>query len=124
MIKFVPGMQIGIMKVKEIRNEQGIRSGIPIPADDIKELKKSLKAASKFYDYFQSDKKVEKRNLDELMSNELPVTEANERTTRLTEEIHKKAFSKCVPMSYRDKRAKVPKEFLRSKPGGSEELVK
>src|SRR5690606_975293 len=126
MIKFVTNMNTGIMKLKEIRNEQGILSGVLIPADDIKELKKSLKTGSKFFDYFdslQSDREDEKRNLEQLMPSGLTVAETNEKTARLTEEIHKEAFSKGIPMFYRDERAKTPKEFIRANPDGSEDLV-
>lgn len=126
MIKFVKGMQIGVMKLKEIRDERGTLSGVLIPVDDIGELKESLKTGSKFFDYFdslQSDRDNEKRNLDQSMPNGLTVAETNEKTAKLTEDIHREAFSKGVPMFYRDERVKAPKEFIRANPDGSEDLV-
>ena len=120
-------MQIGVMKLKEIRDERGVLSGVLIPVDDIGELKESLKTGSKFFDYFdslQSDRNSEKRNLDQLMPNGLAVAETNEKTAKLTEDIHREAFSKGVPMFYRDERAKAPKEFIRANPDGSEDLVR
>ncbi|AFL85812.1 hypothetical protein Belba_3305 [Belliella baltica DSM 15883] len=126
MIKFVTGMNTDVMKLKEIRDEKGTLSGVLIPADDIRELKESLKTGSKFFDYFdslQSDRENEKRNLDQLMPNGLTVAGTNEKTAELTEKIHRKAFSMGVPMFYRDERAKAPKEFIRANPDGSEDLV-
>lgn len=127
MTKFVSTMSADVMKLKEIRDEKGTLSGVLIPADDIRELKESLKTDSKFFDYFdslQSDRDNEKRNLDQLMPNGLTVAETNEKTGKLTTEIHKEAFSKGVPMFYRDERAKAPKEFIRANPDGSEDLVR
>ncbi|MDX3915621.1 MAG: hypothetical protein QHC79_18895 [Pseudosphingobacterium sp.] len=126
MIKFVKGMNTGIMKLKEIRDERGTLSGVLIPADDIRELKESLKTGSKFFDYFdslQSDREDEKRNIKQRMPNGLTVAETNQKTAKLTEDIHRDAFSKGVPMFYRDERAKAPKEFIRANPDGSEDLV-
>ncbi|QNL49747.1 hypothetical protein H8S90_24065 [Olivibacter sp. SDN3] len=115
------------MKLKEIRDEKGTLSGVLIPADDIMELKESLKTGSKFFDYFdslQSDRDNEKRKLDQLMLNKLTVAETDEKAAKLTTEIHREAFSKGVPMFYRDERAKAPKEFIRANPDGSEDLVR
>src|SRR5690606_18794101 len=80
----------------------------------------------KFFDYFdslQSDREDEKRNLKQRMPNGLTVAETNEKMAKLTEDIHRDAFSKGVPMFYRDERAKAPKEFIRANPDGSEDLV-
>lgn len=126
MTKFVSTMSADVMKLKEIRDEKGAISGVLIPTDDFKELKESLKTGSKFFDYFdslQSDRENERRNLDQLMPNGLTVAETNEKTAKLTEEIHNEAFSKGIPMFYRDERAKAPKEFIRANPDGSEDLV-
>lgn len=126
MIKFVTGMNTGVMKLKEIRDEKGTLSGVLIPADDFRELKESLKTGSKFFDYFenlQSDRENEKRNLDQLMPNGSTVGQTNEKTAELTEEIHREAFSRGVSMFYRDERARAPKEFVRANPDGSEDLV-
>ncbi|WP_157278554.1 hypothetical protein [Olivibacter sitiensis] len=126
MTKFVSTMSADVMKLKEIRDEQGAISGVLIPTDDFKELKESLKTGSKFFDYFdnlQSDRDNEKRNLDQLMPNGLTVAETNEKTAKITEDIHREAFSMGVPMFYRDERAKAPKEFIRANPDGSEDLV-
>ncbi len=68
MIKFVKGMNMGVMKLKEIRDEKGILSGVLIPADDFRELRESLKTGSKLFDYFDSlefDRENEKRGLDQ-----------------------------------------------------------
>ncbi|MGJ1203833.1 hypothetical protein ACR779_03610 [Sphingobacterium lactis] len=126
MIKFVTGMNTGVMKLKEIRDEKGTLSGVLIPADDFRELKESLKTGSKFFDYFdslQSNRENEKRNLDQLMPNGSTVAETNEKTAKLTEEIHREAISRDVPMFYRDERARATKEFVRANPDGSEDLV-
>lgn len=114
------------MKLKEIRDKQGVLSGVVIPTDHFKELKENLKTGSKFFDYFdslQSDRDDEKRNLEQLMPNGLTVAETNERTAKVTEEIHREAFSKGTPMFYRDERTKAPREFIRANPDGSEDLV-
>ena len=109
------------MKLKEIRDEKGTLSGVLIPADDIRELKENLKTGSKFFDYF--DNLYSEKSDPEQMPNGLSVTVTNGETANLTEEIHKEAFSKGVPMFYRDERAKAPKEFIRANPDGSEDLV-
>ncbi len=57
------------------------------------------------------------------MPNGSTIAQTNQKTAKHTEEIHREAFSKGVPMFYRDERAKAPKEFVRANPDGSEDLV-
>ena len=106
------------MKLQEIRNKKGILSGILIPADDIKKLQQSLKVDSELFEYFNQ------LQFDHQESEQTStIDKVNKNTTKRTLEIHEEAFSKGVPMFYRDERAKAPKEFIRANPDGSEDLV-
>ncbi len=123
---FVTIMNRDVMKLKEIRDKHGVLSGVLIPADDIRELKESLKTGSKFFDYFDSlhaDKEDERRNPEQQMPKGLTVAETNRRMSRVTENLYRQAFSKGVSMFYNDERTRKPTEFIRANPDGSEDLV-
>lgn len=115
-----------MMKVKELRNDQGLISGLVISADDIMELKTSLKPDSSFFQYvenLQADIDHIKRASSEIMPNGLTLAESNKRMAKATEDLHRSAFERGIPMYYRDERTNPPKEFVRANPDGSEDLV-
>lgn len=120
-------MSINVMKLKELRNDQGLISGLVISAEDIKEFKASLKPDTKFFHYvddLQATVEEQKRASNQIMPNGLSVAETNKRTAKVTEDLYKNSFSKNVPVFYRDERTTPPDEFVRANPDSSEDLVR
>lgn len=113
------------MKLTELKNEDGLLSGIIVPVADFSELKTSVKPGTPFYTYLNSvlsSQADPSRNKD-VMSNGQTIAETNKTTALITEELYTYAFRKGVPMFYRDNRVKSAKQFIRANPDGSEDLV-
>lgn len=114
------------MAVKELRYENGRISGLLIPIEDLEELKGDLKSNSQFLSYFDEiliKQQDPEPALQELLPNGLSLRQTNDSAAEVITNLHKEAFSKGVPMYYRDARAAPPKEFIRANPDGSEDLV-
>jgi hypothetical protein len=114
------------MGVGQLRYENGRLSGLFIPIEDIAEFKDELKSDSQFLDYL--DELLSKRQesepaIPEPLPNGLSLQQTNDRAEQAVINLHRDAFSKGVPMYYRDLRATPPKEFIRANPDGSEDLV-
>jgi len=60
--------------------------------------------------------------MEQLMPNGLTVAETNREMAKTTEELYKNAFSKGLPLFYRDERTNTPGEFVRANPDGSEDI--
>lgn len=118
-------MNTSVMKFKELRNEEGMLSALVIKAEDIKELQENLKPNSALSNYLndvQLAREEEMEALQTILPNGHTIAETNKMAAKVTEDIHREAFSKGVPMFYRDERTK-DKEFVRANPDGSEDLV-
>lgn len=118
-------MNTRVMKFKELRSEEGILSALVIKAEDIKELQENLKPNSALPHYLrevQSAREDEIEALQTMLPNGHTIAKTNKIATKVTENIHRDAFSKGVPMFYRDERTKG-NEFVRANPNGSEDLV-
>jgi hypothetical protein len=114
------------MAVKEMRYENGRLSGLFIPIEDIEELKGNLKSDSQFLNYL--DEILFKQHESELalqnpLPNGLSLQQTDDRAAEVITNLHREAFTRGVPMYYRDARATPPKEFIRANPDGSEDLV-
>ena len=119
-------MNTSVMRLKELRNDQGLISGLVISAEDIKELKTNLKPDTQFFQYvdnLHADMEQLKRDSNEVMPNGLTIAETNERTAKVTLELYRNSFSKNVPVYYRDERTINENDFIRANPDGSEDLV-
>ncbi|GLU54937.1 hypothetical protein [Dyadobacter frigoris] len=114
------------MAVKELRYENGRLLGLFIPIEDIEGLKGDLKTDSHFLSYLDEllfKQQESEPALQELLPNGLSSQQTNDRAAKVITNLHREAFSKGVPMYYRDARATPPKEFIRANPNGSEDLV-
>lgn len=118
-------MNTRVMKFKELRNQEGVLSALVIKAEDIKELQENLKpnsALSIYLSEVQSSREEEMEALQTMLPNGHTIAETNKMAAKVTEDIHREAFAKGVPMFYRDERTSG-KEFVRANPDGSEDLV-
>ena len=114
------------MAVKEMRYENGRLSGLFIPIEDIEELKGDLKSDSQFLSYLDGIlfKQQESEPASQKpLPNGLSLQQTNDKAAEVIINLHREAFSKGLPMYYRDARATPPKEFIRANPDGSEDLV-
>ncbi|MCF0055366.1 hypothetical protein [Dyadobacter sp. CY356] len=94
------------------------------PIEDIEELKSDLKGDSQFLSYLDEILfKQQESELQQPLPNGLSLQQTNERAAEVITNLHREAFSKGIPMYYRDARATPPKEFIRANPDGSEDLV-
>lgn len=116
-----------IMKLKEIRNDQGLISGVMISTEDFKEVKASLKPNTTLFQYMdnlQASIDQQERAVNEVMANGRTVAETNELTAKATLDVYRNSFSRNVPVRYKDERTLSPDEFVQANPDGSEDLVK
>lgn len=116
-----------IMKLKEIRNDQGLISGVMISTEDFNEFKASLKPDTTLFqdmDSLQTSLAHQERAINEVMANGRTVAETNERTTKVTLDVYRNSFDRNIPVRYRDERTLSPDEFIQANPDGSEDLVK
>jgi len=114
------------MKLRELKNENGLLSGLIIPAEDFTELKESIKSGTAFFQYLDrllSGQEIQDSISQPILPNGLTIAETNNITAIATERLYMDAFDKQIPMFYRDGRLKNPKEFIRANPDGSEDLV-
>ena len=119
-------MILSIMKLRELKNENGLLSGLIIPAEDFTELKESIKSGTAFFQYLDrllSGQEIQDSISQPILPNGLTIAETNNITAIATERLYMDAFDKQIPMFYRDGRLKNPKEFIRANPDGSEDLV-
>jgi hypothetical protein len=117
---------LSIMKLRELKNENGLLSGLIIPAEDFTELKESIKSGTAFFQYLDrllSGQEIQDSISQPILPNGLTIAETNNITAIATERLYMDAFDKQIPMFYRDGRLKNPKEFIRANPDGSEDLV-
>jgi len=100
-------------------------SGVAMPAEMLEELKNSLKSDSKFFIVLEEILRGQKSNgKDEVIFDSgLNGVQLEEAAKTITDKLYVDAFSKGLPMYYKDARTKDTKQFIRASPDGSEDLV-
>lgn len=115
------------MKIKILKNQSGILSGVVIPVEELSELKGSIKNDTELYriiDDLLSDQKKASANKDEIiLSSGRTIRETEDEGQRITDRLYLEAFRKGIPMFYKDVRTTGASQFVRANPDGSEDLV-
>jgi hypothetical protein len=114
------------MNIKPLTSKSGIFSGVVIPVEELNDVRDSIKNNTEFYKIIndllteQNDKALKEKTL---LANELNSLQVEEEACRITDSLYIEAFSKGIPMFYKDNRVQEAKEFIRANPDGSEDLV-
>lgn len=114
------------MKMTVLKNESGILSGVVIPAEELNELKRSLKNDSEFFKTLEAILAGQKPSADKselLFPSGLTVAQFESEAREVTRKLYADAFQKGIPMYYKDDRTKEASHFVRANPDGSEDLV-
>ncbi|CAN5517769.1 hypothetical protein BH10BAC4_BH10BAC4_23580 [soil metagenome] len=114
------------MKVKVLKNKSGILSGLVIPVEELNALKGSLKNGTELFgiieELLNTQQTVYLKN-ETIFSSGRTVTETEVEAQKITDKLYADAFSKGIPMFYKDCRSRDLTQFIRANPDGSENLV-
>ncbi|NOT74976.1 MAG: hypothetical protein HOP08_08600 [Cyclobacteriaceae bacterium] len=114
------------MKVKVLKNKSGILSGLVIPVEELNAVKRSLKNDTELFgiieDLLNTQQVVDLKN-ETILSSGRTVTETEAEVQKITDKLYADAFSKGIPMFYKDGRSTDLTQFIRANPDGSEDLV-
>lgn len=114
------------MKMTVLKNESGMLSGVVIPAEELNELKRSLKDDSEFFKtlvaILNGDKDSPAKS-EITLSSGSTLSQFESKTREITRKLYSDAFKKGLPMYYKDGRTKEASHFIRANPDGSEDLV-
>ncbi|MBT1712410.1 hypothetical protein KK062_29480 [Fulvivirgaceae bacterium PWU5] len=114
------------MKITVLKNDSGMLSGVVIPAEELNELKRSLKDDSEFFKTLEAILTGQKNSPDKSeisLSSGLTLSQFESKTREITRKLYSDAFQKGLPMYYKDGRTKDASHFVRANPDGSEDLV-
>jgi hypothetical protein len=91
----------------------------------LNELRSSLKNDSEFFKALESILSGQKSKGKEevLFDSGLNGVQLEEAAKKIIDKLYADAFSKGLPMYYKDNRTKDTKQFIRANPDGSEDLV-
>lgn len=125
LIKFVD-QAVNPMKIQVLKNESGILSGVVIPAEELNELRSSLKNDSEFFKALEGILNGQNGQSDKseiVLSSGLTLSQFEKRAQEITNKLYSDAFQKGLPMYYKDDRTQESSHFVRANPDGSEDLV-
>lgn len=114
------------MKIKVLKNKSGILSGVVIPVEGLDELKGLIKSDTELYkvlDDLLNTQRVSELKKETVLSSGRTAFEIEAEAQIITDKLYADAFSKGIPMFYKDDRAASSTQFIRANPDGSEDLV-
>lgn len=114
------------MKVKVLKNKSGILSGLVIPVEELDAVKGSLKNDAELFSIIEELLNAQGSSVlksGTILSSGRTVTETEAEVQKITDKLYTDAFSKGIPMFYKDDRSKDLTQFIRANPDGSEDLV-
>lgn len=114
------------MKIKVLKNKSGILSGVVIPVEGLDELKGLIKSDTELYkvlDDLLNIQRVSELKKETVLSSGRTAFEIEAEAQIITDKLYADAFSKGIPMFYKDDRAASSTQFIRANPDGSEDLV-
>lgn len=113
------------MRMSNIKNKEGIQSGLFIPLEELSELKDNLKENSQMKLLLEDlmEKWQDNMFLNAMMPEGRTIRETHEKSITTTEHLYREAFAKGVSLHYKDDRCVAEKEFISANPDGSEDLV-
>jgi hypothetical protein len=115
------------MNIKALTSELGVLSGVVIPVEALNDVRDSIKRETEFYqiiDNLLTEQRDNASNKNTLLANGKNGLQIEEEAKIITDNLYIDAFSKGIPMFYKDGRAQETKEFIRANPDGSEDLVR